>query len=161
MALTQPTNILVSDVTLNWARLDTAYEGKYGAAWEVQIESADRSKLKGLEEAGMNIKENDGTFSASLRRKATSAEGIAMDPVRVVDANKAPMDSAARRKIGNGSKGSVIVWAAPYDNKFGKGTTFSLTAVQVVEVVEYISEVEGVADFDMVAVDTNTPEAMF
>ena len=154
-----PKNVLVSDVTLNWARLDTPVDNPFGgpAAWEVQISTSDRSKLAELESMGAKVKEADGMFTISLRRKSESSQGAPMDPVRVVDAQKQPMDSTARRKIGNGSKGNVIVWAAPYEYMKRKGITFSLTAVQVVDLVEYSGGGSDV-DFDIVG-DTSAEEA--
>ncbi len=140
MTLENPINILVSDVTLNWAKLLQPHAGMYGPAWEVQISSEDSKTFEDLIKAGAKAKKMGTGYTINLRRKAFTGNGDPMDPVRVVDANKSPMSNEDISKIGNGSKGSVIVWAAPYDNKFGKGVTFSLSAVQVSEMVEYSPE---------------------
>ena len=150
MSITSPRNFLISDVELNWARLDTPADNPFGgpAAWEVQIATADKAKADEMKAAGINVKEKDGQFVANLRRKSVRADGNPMDPVRVVDANKQVMDSSARRKIGNGSKGNVIVWQAPYENMGRKGVSNSLTAVQVVDLQEYSGG--SSVDFDVV-----------
>ena len=83
--------------------------------------------------------------TVSLKRKAIRANGDPMEPVRVVDANKMPMEN--RRSIGNGSTGNVIVWQAPYEAVGRKGISSSLTAVQVTNLVEYTA---GGVDFDIV-----------
>ena len=73
-----------------------------------------------------------------------------MDPVRVVDSAKNPFEN--RTQIGNGSKGNVIVWQAPYEVQGRKGISNSLTAVQVTDFVEYAST--GGVDFDIVEGET-------
>lgn len=151
MTLAQPKNVLVKDVELNWARLDTPMDNPFGgpASWEVQIAADSKEALADLESLGAKVKEKDGKFTVSLRRKAETKDGAPMEPVRVVDSNKAPMDGPARRKIGNGSRGNVIVWAAPFEYMKRTGVTFSLTAVQVVDLVEYSGGGDSV-DFDIV-----------
>ena len=154
----KPRNYLIQDVELNWARLDTPQDNPFGgpAAWEVQVSTSDKAKADEMKASGLNVKEKDGQFVANLRRKSVRASGEPMDPVRVVDAQKQPMDSAARRSIGNGSKGNVIVWQAPYENMGRKGISNSLTAVQVTELVEYSGG--GSVDFDVVG-DASSGEA--
>lgn len=163
--LTSPKNVLLTNVTLNWARLDTPAENPFGGdpSWEVQAVFDNMESANIARENGINVKEKDGQAFASLRRKSVTKDGSPMDPVRVVDGSKAPMDSAARRKIGNGSKGNIIVWCAPYDYRGRKGITASLTAVQVTDLVEYTGGGDTV-DFDMVeapAGDTAAAQDLF
>ena len=148
--LTQPKNVLLTNVTLNWARLDTPAQNPFGGepSWEVQVVFDSKEAAEAAKADGLNIKEKDGQFVASLRRKSVTKDGSPMEPVRVVDAAKAPIEAEGRRKIGNGSKGNVIVWCAPYEYAGRKGITSSLTAVQVTDLVEY-SGSSGV-DFDIV-----------
>ena len=157
---TQPKNVIVSNVTINYARLDTPAENPFGGApnWEAQLESSDRAAFAEVEAMGMKVKEKDGKFTVSVRRKSETNDGRPMDPVRVVDANKAPLDSQTRRKIGNGSVGNVILWAAPYEYMKRTGITFSLTAVQVTDLVEY-SGGNGDIDFDVIGSEDGTPNA--
>ena len=152
--LNAPRNYLIPDVTLNWARLGQAQKSPFGVdQWELQIEvSADQAKE--LSANYMNVKEKDGIFTVSLRRKAVKADGSSMDPVRVVDTSKMPMEN--RNKIGNGSKGNVIVWQAPYDSMGRSGVSSSLTAVQVTDLVEYTGGSSDV-DFDVVSAPKDTP----
>ena len=156
--LTAPKNVLLSNVTLNWARLDTPAENPFGGdpSWEVQVVFADEAAANVAREAGINVKTKDGQTFASLRRKSVTKDGNPMEPVRVVDAAKAPMDSTARRKIGNGSTGNVIVWCAPYDYRGRKGVTASLTAVQVTKLEEYSGGSDSV-DFDIVEAPSGDP----
>ena len=98
----------------------------------------------------MNVKERGGKFVVALKRKAVKADGSPMDPVRVVDANKAPIMD--RRSIGNGSIGNVIVWQAPYEVQGRKGISNSLTAVQVTTLEVYSGGSNNV-DFDVVGED--------
>ena len=141
----KPRNFLISNVELNWARLDAPVTPFGTPQWELQIATTDATQAQVLRENHMNVKEKDGKFTVSLKRKAVRANGDPMDPVRVVDANKLPMEN--RRSIGNGSRGNVIVWQAPYEAMGRKGISSSLTAVQVTELVEYTA---GGLDFDVV-----------
>ena len=157
--LSQPRNYLISDVELNWARLDTPAQNPFGGdpAWELQIATTDKAKAEEMSANHLNVKEKDGKFVASLRRKAVTKDGSPMDPVRVVDSSKQPMDGTSRRKIGNGSVGNVIVWQAPYDFSGRKGVTNSLTAVQVVKLEEYAGG--SSVDFDIVGDETPASDA--
>lgn len=148
--ITQPRNILLSGVELNWARLDNPIENPFGGTqWELQIATTDKKKVKEMKDAGLNVKEKDGKSVVSLKRKATKRDGSPMDPVRVVDANRNPIEN--RRSIGNGSIGNVIVWQAPYDSFGRKGVSSSLTAVQVTKLEVY--EGSSSVDFDVVGAD--------
>ena len=145
----KPKNYLISDVELNWAGLATPAPNPFGGvpAWELQIATSDKAKAEELKANHLNVKEKDGKFVVSLRRKSVKADGSPMDPVRVVDAQKMPMENKA--SIGNGSKGNVIVWQAPFENMGRKGISNSLTAVQVTEIVEYSGGGSDI-DFDVV-----------
>ena len=140
----KPRNYIIADVILNWARLDAPVSPFGAPQWELQIELTE-AQAKELKANHFNVKEKDGKFTVSLKRKAVKADGSKMDPVRVVDASKMPMEN--RSSIGNGSKGNVIVWQAPYNTAGRSGIANSLTAVQVVELVEYTG---GGADFDVI-----------
>ena len=154
----KPRNFLISNVELNWARLDDAVSPFGTPQWELQVATTDAAQAQMLRDNHLNVKEKDGKFTVSLKRKAIRANGEAMDPVRVVDANKLPMEN--RRSIGNGSTGNVIVWQAPYEAVGRKGISSSLTAVQVTNLVEYTA---GGVDFDIVegAEPETTGEELF
>ena len=161
MTLSQPRNYLISNVTLNWARLDTPMTSPFGgpANWELQISTTDKAVADEMSANHLNVKEKDGVFTVSLRRKSVKADGSPMDPVRVVDANKAPVEGSERRRIGNGSVGNVIVWQAPYNSPRGSGVSNSLTAVQVTKLEEYAGST-GV-DFDVVSTDDSSEAPLF
>ena len=148
----KPRNFLISDVELNWARLDTPVSPFGAPQWELQVATTDAAKAADLKANHMNVKEKDGKFTVSLKRKAMKADGTAMEAVRVVDATKMPIEN--RSSIGNGSRGNVIVWQAAYDTAGRSGISNSLTAVQVTELVEYTP---GGVDFDIV--EGSAPEA--
>ena len=61
----KPRNFIVSDVTLNWARLDTAVSPFGTPQWELQIATADKAKADDLKANHMNVKEKDGMFTVS------------------------------------------------------------------------------------------------
>ena len=149
--LTQPKNMIILDVELNWARLDTPAANPFGGEpnWELQIATTDAAKAADWKANDLNVKESDGKFTVSLRRKSVTKDGSPMEPVRVVDAQKLPIAAADRRKIGNESRGNVIVWLAPYEYAGRKGVTSSLTAVQVTELQEYSGGGDSM-DFDVV-----------
>jgi len=159
--LTQPKNLIITDVELNWARLDTPSPNPFGGEpnWELQIATTDAAKAAELKTEGLNVKESDGKFTVSLRRKSVTKDGAPMEPVRVVDAQKLPITGAERRKIGNESRGNVIVWMAPYEYAGRKGVTTSLTAVQVTKLEEY-SGGGAELDFDEIP-SADAPELDF
>ena len=158
--ISQPKNILIQNVTMNYVRLVTPVANKFDdrmpASWELQAVSSDRDTFAEYEEAGGKVKEVEGGYAVSLRRKAARRDGSPMEPVRVVDVNKVPMNDSTRLTIGNGSTGNVIVWAAPYNYMNKKGVTFSLTAVQIVDYVEYVPKAD--VDFDMVGTSEEVGE---
>ena len=114
--------------------------------WELQIATTDPVLAGQMGENNLNVKEKDGKYTVSLKRKAVKADGTEMVPVRLVDAQKNPIEN--RGSIGNGSKGNVIVWQAEYEAMGKSGVSNSLTAVQVTELVEYAPT--GGVDFSVV-----------
>ena len=146
-------NILIENVEFNWARLATPAKNKFGGEnYELQI-VASKDRADELSKVGTVKETEDGRISVNLKRKATKRDGSAMDPVRVVDGQRNPIE--AKGSIGNGSKGSVIVYA--YDYEFGgqSGRAFSLTAVQVTDLVEYTGGTNTV-DFGVVEASGET-----
>lgn len=151
--LTQPRNYLISDVELNWARLNSPINPFGTEIYELQIATTDKAKADELTANHFNVKERDGKFVVSLKRNALKRDGSDNGKVRVVDSNKQPLET----NIGNGSRGNVIVWQYPYETMGRKGISGSLTAVQVTELVEYNA---GGVDFDIIggSDDTSNPE---
>ena len=140
-------NVLINDVEINFPKLVTPYKNQFGGEnYEMQIVvAADRAKeiSKQISKEGKTL--DDGRVSFNLKRKSTRANGEANGAPRVVDGSKAPLDGS---KIGNGSKGNVIVYV--YDYEFGgqEGRSHSITAVQVTDLVVY--ERADTVDFDTV-----------
>ena len=145
--MNSPRNFLISNVELNWAKLDQPVSPFGAAQWELQIATTDKAVAEDLKANHLKVKEVDGKFVVNLKRKAVKADGNPMDPVRVVDATKAPVTD--RRSIGNGSIGNVIVWQSPFEYAGRAGISSSLTAVQITKLEEYTPKTDNV-DFDIV-----------
>ena len=143
----QPRNFKIMGVELNWARLDTPVNPFGTEQYELQIATTDKAKADELRANHMNVKEKDGKFVVSLKRKAKKADGSDNGKVRVVDASLNPMENV--RSLGNGSVGNVIVFQYPYSAMGREGIANSLTAVQVTDFVEY--KADAAVDFDAVA----------
>lgn len=144
-----PRNFLIADVELNWARLATPVNPFGTEQYELQIATKDPAKAEELRANHMTVKEKDGVFTVSLKRKAKKADGSDNGKVRVVDSSKTPLENIGG--IGNGSRGNVIVFQYPYDAMGRKGVASSLTAVQVIDLVPY--ERQSDVDFDVVGVE--------
>ena len=141
-----PRNYMIADAELNWARLDTPVNPFGTEQYELQVATTDAAKAAEWKANHLNVKEKEGVFTVSLKRKAKKADGSDNGKVRVVDAAKAPIENV--RSLGNGSRGNVIVFQYPYEAMGRKGIASSLTAVQVTDFVEYVAT--GGVDFDVV-----------
>jgi len=140
----KPRNYKITDVELNWAKLVSPVSPFGTPQWELQIATTDAEKAEELKANFLNVKEKDGKYIVALKRKAVKANGEPMEPPRVVGKDLQPLAEAG--KIGNGSKGNVIVWQAPYETMGRSGISNSLTAVQVTEMIEYT----GGTGFDVI-----------
>ena len=139
-------NYKIEGVELNWARLDKPVSPFGTMQYELQIATTDAAKADELRANYFNVKEKDGKFTVSLKRKAVKANGDDNGKVRVVDANLVAMDNVSN--IGNGSVGNVIVFQYPYDAAGRKGVASSLTAVQITSLEVYSGD--AAASFSVV-----------
>lgn len=128
--------LLLKDVEFHYYK-DKPVEYKGKLQWEVSIKTNDPAVAEQWEFNHLNVRHN-GTSTkmptewvVSLNRKVHKKDGTEQEPVRVVDENLRPYTPEERRKIGNGSKGNLIVWQGQYDNSHGKGVSTSLTAMQI------------------------------
>lgn len=155
--ITSPRTVIISNVELNWAKLERPTEAFGVSQYEVQIATMDASKADELKAYGITVKESGGKFTASLKRKEIGRDGSANDPVRVVDASNQP---TSKTNIGNGSTGNVIVFLAPYDFAGRQGVTAVLNAVQITNLVEFTPQ--GSVDFDAISevVDFGSDDAV-
>ena len=150
----KPRNYLISDVTLNWARLDKPQNPFGTEQYELQIATTDAAKAEELKANHLNVKEKEaGVFTVSLKRKAKRADGSDNGKVQVVGTKAS--DVIDVRTIGNGSQGNVIVWQYPYEGGGRSGIATSLTKVQVVNLKVY--DGAGDVDFTMEA-DPDLPD---
>ena len=150
-----PRNFLITDAELNYARLDTPTNPFGQPIYELQIATTDAAVAEEWKANHLSVKERDGKFTVSLKRNATRKDGEDNGKVRVVDAQKMPIENV--RSLGNGSVGNVIVWQFPYENMGRKGVSTVLTAVQVTDFQEYAPS--GGVDFDVVAGASETDGA--
>ena len=58
----KPRNLLISDVTLNWARLDTPTNPFGTEIYELQIATSDKAVADQWTADFLNVKERDGMF---------------------------------------------------------------------------------------------------
>ena len=114
--------------------------------WSVQIATTDEAVAKDWKANHLNVKPHKdipNKWYVDLKRNATytSRDGGTPKienntPVKVVDHNVNPIDAT---RLGNGSKGNVLVWQRPYEIKETnkKGISTSLTGVQIIKFVVY------------------------
>jgi hypothetical protein len=156
--------VIVRDVELHWAKLNKAVDSFGDMKWEVQCRVHDKDiadKLK--KDMFLNIKSDeddngDKYWRFNVQRKLYKAGQDALpehereknSPPEVLNGNRDPITAS----IGNGSKGNLKLFQAPYDYKGKKGVSTVLTAVQVTELKVY--EQNSSVDFDLV--DDNIPE---
>lgn len=144
-----PRSVIVKDLTAKFCRISgsDAPVNPFGSKqWEMMIQTSDPAKVKELQDYGLTVKqdkEDEKLFSVNLKRKGIKADGNPNAPVKIVDAKLSPITGD---NIGNGSKVNVNLWQYAYEAPGRSGVATSLTAVQVVELVEYTPT----AGFDVV-----------
>ena len=146
-------NVILKGVSLYWAKLNPEKPvSPFGTEqWEITVQT-DKKRSKELEAFG-KVKDgfDKGTVAINLKKKALKKDGSPAAPVRVVDGMKQPLDP---KVIGNGSVGNVMLMLKDYEIKApnGKvtksGTTVTLTAIQVTELVKYEPKNSNFVDFD-------------
>jgi len=150
---TYPRSLIIKDVLAKFCRISgtDAPVNPFGSKqWEMVIATDDPAKIKELQDYGLNVKmdkNDEKVHFVNLKRKGVKADGNPNAPVKVVDGKLQPMES---NNIGNGSKVNVNLWQYEYEAPGRKGIATSLTAVQVVELVEYTPS----AGFDVVETAT-------
>ena len=132
-------SIIVSDATFFWAKLNPSKPvDPFGTkVWEVAVHLDKKDKqIPELEAEGVVFKEDKekGTMYFQAKRKAEKPDGTANTPVLAVDTEKQPVDASL---IGNGTTGKVKLWRFNWEHKSRKGTSFTLQAVQVKQLVQY------------------------
>lgn len=141
----QPRNVRIDGVELNWAKLAKPVQNPFNkdeTLYELQIATTDAAKKSEIEGYGIKVREKDGKFVASLKRKTKKADGSDNGPVRVVNGDLTPMNNP--ETIGNGSVGNVILFQYPWSNMGRSGIGTSLTAVQVTKLEAYTPTSSGV-----------------
>lgn len=153
-----PRSVIVKDLTAKFCRISgsDAPVNPFGSKqWEMMVQTSDPAKVKELQDHGLTVKQDkddENLFSVNLKRKGIKADGNPNAPVKIVDAKLSPITGD---NIGNGSKVNVNLWQYAYEAPGRKGIATSLTAVQVVELVEYTPT----AGFDVVeTTETKAPD---
>ena len=146
-------NVILKDVQIYWAKLNPEKPvSPFGEEqWEVTVQ-VHKKREKELAEFG-KVKEGfeKGTVAINLKKKANKKDGTRAAAVRVVDGKKEPLDP---KTIGNGSTGNIMLMLRDYEIKApnGKvtksGTTVTLTAVQVKDLIKYVPKSTNFVDFD-------------
>ena len=81
-------NYMIKNVELNWAKLNKPVNPFGTEQWELQIATKDKKVAKELSQNHLNVKEKDGIYTVSLKRKAIKSDGATNQPPRVVDGNR-------------------------------------------------------------------------
>ena len=153
--MNEATNIIINDVEFHWVKIAkpvTSFDGSY-EQWEVQCQ-VPKKRAKELEVYGKVKEQPNGKVSINFRKKSEKADGTPAQKVRCVDANKENLDPTT---IGNGSKGNVLLMLKDYEIKNPKtgkvtksGTSATLIAIQVSDLIVYEKSNENFVDFDEV-----------
>lgn len=127
---------LFKDVEFNYFKnKPVSYKGNM--QWEVSIKTTSPEQAEEWEREHLSVRHNGSStklpteWVVSLNRKTHKRDGEEQEPVRVVDENLKAYTQEERNKIGNESRGNVIVWQGHYSNEHGKGVSTSLTAMQI------------------------------
>tara|TARA_R110002096_G_scaffold356970_1_gene550289 strand:- start:510 stop:1022 length:513 start_codon:yes stop_codon:yes gene_type:complete len=149
-----PRSYLFSDVELNWLKLVTPVTPFGIEQYEAQLATTDKAQADEWTANHFNVKEKvAGTYTVSLKRKASKMNGADNGKVRVVDHLKKTIDNPD--SIGNGSRGNAIVFQYAYDKVMGKsGIASSLTAIQVTDLKIYSGE--NPIDFEVLEPQANS-----
>ena len=152
--LEAPRNYIVRNAELNWAKLDKPVSPFGTEQYELQIATDNKDLATEWKQNHLNVKEKDGKYVVSLKRKARRQDGSDNGKPQVIDGKKQPLADGIM--IGNGSTGNVKVYQYPYDMMGRKGIGSSLTAVQVTNLIEYTGSDN--VDFDLIDDDSALPE---
>lgn len=136
--ITEPRTVFLKNATLNYAKLVKPVNPFGTEQFEIQAATTDNATATEWKALGFNVKEKDGTYTVSLKRKARKADGSDNGKVIVIDSQLKPISEDQLMKLGNGSTGNIKLYQYPYEAAGRKGVTASLTAIQVVDFVEYV-----------------------
>lgn len=145
-----PKNVLIENVEFMYPRLASPIENPFSKKMQYEmlivVPESRKAELEANHLSPKPVKDRDGFVGVSVRRNAVKANGEDNGKVRVVDADKQPIEAVS--SIGNGSSGNVILFQYPWENMGRKGISSSLTAVQVVDLKVY--EASDSVDFDII-----------
>ena len=140
--------VIVRDVKAYWPKLMKPVAPFGTMQYELQVRTSEGTDaFKTLTKLGIKGKpQEDGSVAFNLKRKAVNRKGDENGAPDVVDGNRKPFDAS---KIGNGTGVNVKLFTYPYEVAGRKGIGVMLSAVQVVDLVEY----QATSDVDFETVD--------
>ena len=149
----EPRYIMLKNVKIQYPKLKNSVNFRGSDQWECGIITEDADQATEWNDKFIGkVKPNDPmkptVWTASLNRKVLTKSGEGSGRVRVVNADKQPLTDKQLLKIGNGTLANVILFQGPYDNEFGKGVFNSLTAIQILTLVEFEGGMDPM-DFDL------------
>lgn len=139
-------NIIIKNAQFHWVKLSKPASPFGTPIWEMSLHLDKKDpQITKLEMDGLTFKEDKekGTLYTNLKRKAEKADGTPNTPVTVVDTNKKAVDPAS---IGNGSTGKVKLFKYGWEHNKKKGTSFTLMAVLVEDLIEFKGTHSSIVD---------------
>ena len=126
---------LLKHVRCRWASI-VEPNTKFDPRWEIEAELNDQQAAL-FADAGVRLKEDDGIKLVRFKRNVsgTRKDGTKykLDPPKVVDGNKQPFE----KLVGNGSLVNIAYELNNWTVAGNSGTSARLSAVQVLELVQY------------------------
>ena len=155
--------MIIKNVALFWAKLGSNMDmgfDKNTPAWAVELRTTDKAEAKGWKEAGLNVKpgDDDGSvyYSASVKKPKFANNGNEQKAPPVVGKDLMPF--AEVDAIGNGSRGNVKLYTAPYSYNGRTGISVRLNAIQITELVKYEGAGNALEGFEAFGGDDVTSE---
>ena len=130
----------IDNVIFNYPKVSNPFGTE---VFDVQLElTPEQEKI--VSELNLKVRDAGDKRVTNVTRKTHNAKGEPT-PVRIVDASKQAFD----KQIGNGTTGNVLLYTYEWSNNGRKGVKTIVTAIQVINHVEYT----GSVDFDEVDSD--------
>ena len=132
----------LNNVKVIWADIMAdSPDTKYEACWKLDA-VLEKGMAKSMEAAGFGVKEKDGEFTLTIKKKCRTKAGKEQAPPSVVGRDgRTPFTE----DVGNGSVCNVIVFAK-YNEV--KGITYLTPYLNGVQVVDHVSRGSGFGNVD-------------
>ena len=144
--------VIIRNVALHFPHLVKSHSPFGQEIWDVQLRTEDMDTVKSLQDAGVKMKKHDdGYYHANVKRNVVNRKGDKNTPVVIVDKDKQLVPETV--SIGNGTVANLKLFSYDWSVGGKSGTSAMLSAVQVMELVEYTGgdsvdfDVESAAGF--------------